>query len=643
MPWTIADVDRFNSGLTDAQKRQWVRVANSVLATCTSEGGSESTCAARAVREANGAVQNNTSMKRVHTYQTTARNYNARQDTHEGRPHLVVPVVMMREGVHSGSHGAVYHTAEELGRYEQSWNGIPVVIYHPQENGMYVSANDRTVLERELVGRVFNTHMDGDRLRAEAWVDVARMQQISPQTLQDLQDGKAMDVSVGVFTDEEEQTGQWNGEQYTAVAHNHRPDHLAILPDQQGACSYADGCGIRVNNELKKGGNVKKQITLNHLEYNGTTDEALQNLSLSDFGETKWEETTPEQREEIASHFLVCTGDSYEDLKFPVVTKDGKLSTNALKQIATSVQTNLEADPLDSLVLNEVKQLLGPQANSCCDDPTPALKNLQRQGVRAQFIANEAGYRTIATRIQRMLDEMDREGATHWLEELYEDTFIYRVETRQGTEFYKREYTMDENEAISLGGNTTQVRKNVEYVPMTQQMNNNANHKNEDNMANKKVDALIANSATQFTENDRAQLEALPEEILDKMAVNNAEPQINGEQLAQALQSYTANDPNKFIGLLPKEMQGQLNHGLRLHREHRENLIKHIQNNTDEGVWTEEQLKGYDDNTLESLAKSIKAPTDYSLFASEQHVPEPQNNAEEVEPLLPPGVVEDKE
>lgn len=29
-----------------------------------------------------------------------------------------------------------------------------------------------------------------------------------------------------------------------AVARNHRPDHLAILPDQVGACSLADGAGL---------------------------------------------------------------------------------------------------------------------------------------------------------------------------------------------------------------------------------------------------------------------------------------------------------------------------------------------------------------------------------------------------------------
>jgi len=54
MPWTITDVERHKHGLTDAQKRQWVRIANSALAKCQREGGRN--CEASAIRQANGVV-----------------------------------------------------------------------------------------------------------------------------------------------------------------------------------------------------------------------------------------------------------------------------------------------------------------------------------------------------------------------------------------------------------------------------------------------------------------------------------------------------------------------------------------------------------------------------------------------------------
>lgn len=56
MPWTVGDVDRHKRGLTDAQKRRWVRIANSALASCLARGGSQSTCDASAIRQASGVV-----------------------------------------------------------------------------------------------------------------------------------------------------------------------------------------------------------------------------------------------------------------------------------------------------------------------------------------------------------------------------------------------------------------------------------------------------------------------------------------------------------------------------------------------------------------------------------------------------------
>ena len=49
----------------------------------------------------------------------------------EGRDHLVVPVVMLTVGVHSGSRGPVFYPAHELKNSASLWNGRPVVVYHP--------------------------------------------------------------------------------------------------------------------------------------------------------------------------------------------------------------------------------------------------------------------------------------------------------------------------------------------------------------------------------------------------------------------------------------------------------------------------------------------------------------------------------
>jgi hypothetical protein len=179
-------------------------------------------------------------------------NYSIREATHQEKKHLVVPVTMMVEGVHHGNHGPLLHLMTELGKFPEAWNGIPIVVDHPEVEGQSVSANSPDIIDARTVGRVYNTHVDGSRLRSEAWIDENKLRQVSSDTLAQLLALEMIEVSVGVFNEEEVVTGDWNGEQYSAIARNHRPDHLALLPGGTGACSVADGCGIRANN--KKGG-----------------------------------------------------------------------------------------------------------------------------------------------------------------------------------------------------------------------------------------------------------------------------------------------------------------------------------------------------------------------------------------------------
>lgn len=49
MPWSKADVDKHNSGLSEAEKSMWVRVANKALRSGDDEG--------TAIQKASGAVK----------------------------------------------------------------------------------------------------------------------------------------------------------------------------------------------------------------------------------------------------------------------------------------------------------------------------------------------------------------------------------------------------------------------------------------------------------------------------------------------------------------------------------------------------------------------------------------------------------
>lgn len=177
----------------------------------------------------------------------------------EGNPHLVVPVVLMVEGVHSGSAGPLFYSSSALAESAHLWNGTPVPVYHPEDDrGFPVSCNSPEVIERRTVGRLFNVQWEGDknRIKGEVWLNIGKAQNISPEVLSRIQQGLPLEVSTGLFSDDVMIPGTWNGEEYIGTVQSIRPDHLALLPGMTGACSWADGCGIR---NQEKGGLVEKE------------------------------------------------------------------------------------------------------------------------------------------------------------------------------------------------------------------------------------------------------------------------------------------------------------------------------------------------------------------------------------------------
>lgn len=291
MPWKKDDVEKHKKGLNAKQKEKWVSVANSVRAECIKNGGNEKDCDAKAIRTANSQIKNNVSMMERITTLKAANSYKAVTKEKDGKTYLVVPVVMIREGVHNGSAGAIFHEKEKLQNSVDSWANKPVTIGHPvNQDGEFVSVNEDGISDNWVVGFVTNTRMEDDKLKSDAWLDVVRLAAISPITLQMVQESEVMEVSVGVFAEEEELVGYWNNEEYRAVANNYVPDHLALLPGETGACSITDGCGIRVNVNKKKGGfkNVKFEV-LKELEKQGLAITPIINeASFDDIRDQLW-------------------------------------------------------------------------------------------------------------------------------------------------------------------------------------------------------------------------------------------------------------------------------------------------------------------------------------------------------------------
>jgi len=104
------------------------------------------------------------------------------------------------------------------------------------------------MMDRFALGVLFNTFFDPDRgLISEIWVDVERARRLAPEVVGALIEGRPLEVSTGLWFEESGGPGVWNGEEFTYTARDFRPDHLALLPDNVGACSIHDGCGVRAN------------------------------------------------------------------------------------------------------------------------------------------------------------------------------------------------------------------------------------------------------------------------------------------------------------------------------------------------------------------------------------------------------------
>jgi len=202
----------------------------------------------------------------THRFQTITLNFKPAQIRHDkmnGRPHLVVPCVMMTEGVHAGSEGPLLYTKEEMEANTHLWNNKPVVVYHPVRNGAPVSACDPDIIDRYGVGVLMNTRWEKDGLRTECWLEEERMELVDDRVLEALNSEEMMEVSTGLFMDVEATEGEWKGEKYKGIALHHRPDHLAILPDLTGACSVEDGAGLLRN--AADGKDPKSKLAAYHL------------------------------------------------------------------------------------------------------------------------------------------------------------------------------------------------------------------------------------------------------------------------------------------------------------------------------------------------------------------------------------------
>lgn len=393
----------------------------------------------------------------------------------DGVDYLVAPTILIFEGVWNN----FLYTEDELAKFTQSWCGRPIVAAnagsdHPRDaNGNPITANTPEIIEECEVGILLNVRWDETvkALKGESWIDVLKCKAKAPETLEAIHANKDIDVSTGLFTECDMVPGEFGDKAYAGTLRNYRPDHLALLPNATGACSWEDGAGLARNARGDGQG----------------TGGAKQ----GDGGTGTCE--CPE-----------CGATAAHDRGTPCA--DMKCSECGASMVGATADTNKKAGVLQRLT----RKISSMFANE-----------LSHQDINTEL--------TGLVRAQVSLGIMDYV----WVREVFDKEFIYEIDTNaQGLTLFRQAYAIAADEKVMLVGDAVAVKEVIEFVPVTENSagDDNKGTPNQGVAINKggpvmdrkqKVDALIANSESGWVEGDRQFLMDIKEDDRFEKVVGN--------------------------------------------------------------------------------------------------------------------------
>lgn len=361
------------------------------------------------------------------------------------REYLVCPCIMVVEGVLNG--GLVSGVAIAACH----WDGVPIVLGHPLDaDGSPVSANDPAILATQGLGHVYRTHCRAfqqgthtlTRAHAELWLDIAQVEGLGnegTQVLQQLESQTPLEVSTAFFCETERTVGTFYGVPYTEVHHNLHADHLALLPQGIGACSWQDGCGApRLNNQAAC---------------------------------------------EAGCACTTCTERSAMELPSP-----------------TTWQTFLSAM---QKLFAQSSPPEGPKPEPEREPPSAPELSVNR----TEHDIRQALYSALAL-------EMGTDYTTMFIESI--DTSNQSFTYSQGERLLMRSWEMV-GDVLTLVEDAQDVQRDTRYIPVTQQQQEVPTMTTSPVAIKARVNALIANERTRWTEPDRHMLEAQDEAFLIRL------------------------------------------------------------------------------------------------------------------------------
>jgi len=574
------------------------------------------------------------------------------------REYIVVPVVPLVTGVHND----LLYDDDANAKAAQAWNGVPVTMRHPgDDNGGYRSANDPRVLQECAVGRLYNVAWNAveHKLVGELYLDPDRLMSIAPLAMSYLTSGRPLEVSTGLWADEVPGEGDWNGEHYRARLINHVPDHLALLPGEEGACNWQDGCGVRVN--VRSSARTPKFDGTESVSWAGvsTTFTAYRDAYYRRQGgrpdevPSRVADAPAAMRNWIAGKTLLGEGGADNErglIFFPVVNPGtGKLNEGALRAVigGRGSQANIPEQAKES-AQRKARSLLNRHFDADLEVNEDGMmhkfkvlwQSLVVDGLGKLF-ANEPSHDDIRHKLQTAIDALDNAGWIHFVRDVYDNDFVYEARGSNPSEgglagtskLYKQGYAATDDGEVTLSGDPVEVVEKREYVPVSNQgaepqITNSATPTEEkgamDPTIKEIADALIANDKSDFGEDDREWLEAQELQLLQKIVPCAAAPPAEAAPVANASEpsppaavatppepAATMPSVDEYVNAAPEEVRETLTRALERDKAQKDTLVAALLAN-ERCKFTAEQLANRSIAELEALAALGNVPVDYS-------------------------------
>jgi len=266
---------------------------------------------------------------------------------------------------------------------------------------------------------------------------------------------------------------------------------------------------------------------------------------------------------------------------------------------------------------------------------TDKLKKRARLFIMEMLSLNEPSHDELRAKLQQAIDTLDNDSWIHFLREVYDDFIVYEARGNNPSEgiagtskLYKRNYSLGDDEAVTLAEEVIEVREERNYVPV----GNDVDASPEPGKQQKEtvtmtqtndaaVQALIACEHTRFTEADAEWLNTLSAEQLEKMkavdepcddlpAANDVPPEdtpaandVPPEDTPVTLESY--------IDAAPPEVADVLRRSVARDAAEKAAVIDALVAN-DRCKFTKEQLEAKQLEELTALAELANVSLDFS-------------------------------